>query len=71
MYFFLVLKFESSSHVLKIKMVRSDQGGSQNLFSWNYENKYSYVTFVCDDHKQFGAQKGCNHPKHYVSIFVN
>ena len=52
-------------------MVRSDQGGSQNLFSWNYENKYSYVTFVCDDHKQFGAQKGCNHPKHYVSIFVN
>ena len=35
------------------------------LDSWNYENKYSYVTFVCDDHKQFGAHRGCNHPKHY------
>ena len=38
------------------------------LDSWNYENKYSYVTFVYD-HKQFGAHKGCNHPKHYRNRF--
>ena len=57
-YFFLVLKFESSSHVLKIKIVRSDQGGSQNLFSGKNVNKYSHGTLVFDDNQCFGTHKG-------------
>ena len=47
--------------------VRSDQGGSRNLFSEHkYENanKFLNVTLVSDDNKPSSAHKGSNHQKH-------
>ena len=40
-------------------IVRSDQGGSRNLFS-EYENanKHFHVTLVVDDSNHFSAHKG-------------
>ena len=65
--FFLVAKYVSNSNLQTISIVRSDQGGSRNLFSViNYENKYFNVTLVFDYSQQFRAHKGSNHSKHYI-----
>ena len=47
--------------------VRSDQGGSRNLFSEHkYENANTFlnVTLVSDDNKPSSAHKGSNYQKH-------
>ena len=70
---FLVAKYVSNSNLQTISIVRSDQGGSRNLFSViNYENKYFNVTLVFDYVQQFRAHKGSNHSKHFdfVSVIV-
>ena len=50
-------EYVSYSLILISSSVRSDQGGSRNLFS-KYANKDSNVTFVLDDKQQFSAHKG-------------
>ena len=51
--------------------VRSDQGGSRNLFSiiQNHANKLSDVTLVSDDRKPFRAHKGSKH-QGYNDMYV-
>ena len=68
---FLVAKYVSNSNFQTISIVRSDQGGSRNLFSViNYENKYFNVTFALHNNQQFRAHKGSNHSKHYPLVFI-
>ena len=65
-FFFLVAKYVSYLIFQTISIVRSDQGGSRNLFSViDYENKYFNVTLVLDDNQYFRAHKGSTHSKHY------
>ena len=42
--------------------IRSDQGGSWNLFSNNNANKIYKLTLVFDDKYSFTANKGSKHP---------
>ena len=43
-----------------VKVIRSDQGGSRNLFSENANTSF-HVTLVFDDSEHFRAHKGSNH----------
>ena len=68
---FLVAKYVSYLIFQTISIVRSDQGGSRNLFSViDYENKYFNVTLVLDDNQYFRAHKGSTHSKHYVQRII-
>ena len=55
--FFLVLKYVSSSYVYQSKLSEVIRAEAETCLL-NYENKYSYVTFVLGDYKYFGAHKG-------------
>ena len=57
--------------IFKVIVVRSDQGGSRNLFSiqkYKNENKSFHVTLVSDDSQHFGAHKGSNHKSYNVKF---
>ena len=55
--FLLVLMFALYFHLKLLFIVRSDQGGSRNLFS-DANTKLSNVTLVIDDQHHFRAHKG-------------
>ena len=66
-YFLLVLMYTLYLIVSFVKVVRSDQGGSRNLFSENANTSF-HVTLVFDDSKHFRAHKGSNHKSYNVLI---
>ena len=66
--FLLVLNYVLYAQLSLQFIVRSDQGGSRNLFEIKNENRYSNVTFAFDDIR-FSAHKGPSNPKHNVESF--